>query len=157
MNREQRRAAKFKRGQQWDRNAAADPLASMRQISICSPFPPEEVASESVSMRMAWHRLTHGDGTTPDMELIANCCNVALVHAERIDDLVVDLVMRADAAIKAMDARYMRTGRWGADAAALSDVPPMLDLYDQLLELGTPATMVGAFNESIKRMRKEAA
>jgi len=108
-------------------------------------------------MRMAWHRLTHGDGTTQDMNVIANCCNVALVHAERIDDLVVDLVMRADAAIKSMDARYMRTGRWGADAAALSDVPPMLDLYDQLLELGTPATMVGALNESIKRMREEAA
>lgn len=153
MNREQRRAAKFKHGQRWDRNAVADPLAVLRPISICTPFTSDEAASLSVETRAAWHRLTNGAGSEPDFDLVGNSCNVALVQAERIDELVVDVVLRAQDALNGIKARYLRTGRWGADATALADVPPMLELYDQMLALGTPAVMVADLNETARRIR----
>ena len=53
-------------------------------------------------------------------------------------------MLRAQDAIRAMQARYHRTGRFGADAATLADVPPMLDFYDELLQFGRPRTMIDA-------------
>jgi hypothetical protein len=64
-------------------------------------------------------------------------------------------VLKAQDAIRAMQARYHRTGRFGADAAALADVPPMLDFYDQLLEHGSPRTMINALEVTVRRMRMQ--
>ncbi len=64
---------------------------------------------------------------------------------------------RAQAAIVAMKERYVRTGRFGADAAALQDVPPMLDFYDALIEHGSPQIMTDALAETVIRMNMQRA
>jgi len=63
--------------------------------------------------------------------------------------------LRAQDAIRAMQARYHRTGRFGADAAALADVPPMLDFYDELLKFGSPRTMIDALEVTARRMKMQ--
>ncbi len=75
-----------------------------------------------------------------------------MIRAEKIDELAVEVVLRAQAAIVAMKERYQRVGRFGADAAALQDVPPMLDFYCDLLSFSSPAIMTEALMESINRM-----
>jgi len=57
--------------------------------------------------------------------------------------------------ISDMQARYHRTGRFGADAAALADVPPMLDFYDQLLKFGSPRTTIDALEVTVRRMKMQ--
>lgn len=157
MNRQQRRAATFKRAQRWDRNARIEPSHVLKPILMCRTFDADEAATISVDVRMAWHRLTHGDGTEADFDLLANSSNVALVRAETLGELAVETVLRAQAAIVAMKERYVRTGRFGADAAALADVPPMLDFYDDLIAHGSPQIMTDALMETVARMNMQRA
>ncbi len=151
-NRAQRRAAAFKRGNHWDRNAQVEPSSVLRPIRMCAQFTEAEAAILSVELRMAWHRLTQGDGSQADFDLLANSSNVALIRAEQIDALAVDMVLRAQAAIVAMKARYLRLGKFGPDAAALADVPTMLDFYDDLIKLGSPQLMTNALKDAVQRM-----
>ena len=151
MNRRQRRQAAFKRTQR-DRNAQVEPSSVLRPILMCRQFDAEEASILAVEVRMAWHKLTTGDGTQDDFDLLANSSNVALIRAEQIDALAVEVVLRAQAAIIAMKERYQRIGRFGADAVALADVPPMLDFYCDLLSFSSPQIMTDALLESINRM-----
>lgn len=155
MNRSQRRASTFKRSQRWDRNAQVEPSRVLTPILMCRTFDADEAAKISVDTRLAWHRLTHGEGSEPDFDLLANSSNVCLVLAEPLGELAVETVLRAQAAIEAMRGRYLRTGRWGADAAALADVPPMLDFYDDLLAHGSPRVMLDALEVTVKWMRMQ--
>ena len=149
MNRAQRRQAAFKR------NARVEPSHVLKPFLMSRTFDAEEAAKISVDTRMAWHRLITGDGTEPDFDLLANSSNVALVLAEPLGELAVETVLKAQDAIRDMQARYHRTGRFGADAAALSDVPPMLDFYDQLLKFGSPRTMIDALEVTVRRMKMQ--
>ena len=151
MNRAQRRASTFKRAQRYDRNHV-EPSAVLKPIIMSRTFDADEAAKISVDTRMAWHRLTHGEGTEADFDLLANSSNVARIRAEKIDELAVECVLRAQAAIIGMKERYQRIGRFGADAAALQDVPPMLDFYCDLLSFSSPQIMTDALMESINRM-----
>lgn len=152
MNRATRRAAQHQRPHR-DRNDVAL-SAILRPIKLCAAFEPEEAALLSNETRMAWHRLTSGEGSEPDFDLLANCSNVAFIQAEKLGEPAVEIVIAAQSAIVAMRDRYLRTGKWGADAVALRDVPPVLDFYDQLLALASPAVMVNALEQSINRMKE---
>lgn len=154
MNRSQRRQAAFKRTQR-DRNAQVEPSSVLRPILMCRQFNDEEASILAVEVRMAWQRLTHGDGTQDDFDLLDNSSNVALIRAEGIDALAVEVVLRAQTAIIAMKQRYERIGKFGADAAALQDVPPMLDFYCDLLSFSSPQIMTDALMESVQRMNQQ--
>lgn len=152
MNRAIRRAATFKRAQRWDRNAQVEPSHVLKPVIMSRAFDAEEAARMSVDTRMAWHRLTSGAGTEADFDLVANSANVALVRAEELGELAVETVLRAQASLLAMQDRYRRLGRFGADAEALQTVPEMLDFYDQLLQFSSPQLMIDALSVTVKRM-----
>jgi hypothetical protein len=151
MNRAQRRASTFKRAQRYDRNHV-EPSAVLKPIIMSRTFDADEAAKISVDTRMAWHRLTHGEGTEADFDLLANTSNIALVRAEALGELAVETVLRAQASILQMRDRYRRTGRFGADAQALQTVPNMLDFYDQLLDHSSPQLMLEALEATVRRM-----
>lgn len=152
MNRAQRRAAAFKRSQRWDRNvvnssttAALEPILYHRQYS-------SEQAAEIANMpRMAWHRLTSGEGTEEDFDIVSSTSNQVMVRAENIGELAVEVALRGRDALIQMKQRYQRLQKFGPDAAALSDVPPMLDLYYEILHLSSPQQMILAHREAYKR------
>lgn len=159
MNRAQRRAAAFQRGQRWDRNAiksvttaALEPILYHRQYN-------DEQASEITNLiRMAWYRLTTGDGTQADFDTVASASNQTLVRAKGIGALAVKVALRAQDALVAMKQRYQRIGKFGADAAALADVPPMLDLYYDIVRLSSAQQMINAAREAQARtLNRQAA
>jgi hypothetical protein len=158
MNREQRRASQFKRTHR-DRNAAVEPSATLRPILYSRPFDEQESAQLSTEARLAWHHLTHGSGTEPHFDTLAQHLNVCRVMAEKVDPLPASIATRAQLAMQAMKERYQRLGIFGADAEALATVPEALDLYDQFLALSTPLQMTQALHTSqrvLVRQRAEA-
>ena len=152
MNRAQRRAAAFKRGQRWDRNARVEPSAVLSPIVESVTYSPEQAAELTNIARMAWHRLTNGNGSRDDWDVLATTSNSVMVIAESLDALAVELAERSQAAILAMRRRYERTGRWGADAQALADVPPMLDAYHAIVSESSCNQMRASVREAQRRI-----
>ena len=78
--------------------------------------------------------------------------NAALVLSEAVGQEAVDVIAAAQQALVAMQQRYRRQGRFGADAQALANVPPALDLYAELLSFSNPMQLVNALCESRQRI-----
>ena len=152
LNRQQRRELAHRRP---EKRARLNPAAALNPITLCQQFTGDEAASLSNETRLAWYRLTNGDGSQSDFDLVANCSNITLVQSEEIGAEAVEIVLQSQASIIEMKARYERTGAFGADAVALATVPAMLDLYDQLLSFGSPAKMIKSLNETVRRVRMQ--
>ena len=153
MNRAQRRASQYKRAQQWDRNAVlSHPSASMNRIRLAQTYTANDAARLSVDARMAWHKLTHGNGTIEDFDVLAGMINTTYVIAmdSDADEMVQDIFDRAMGSMAAMRARYERIGKFGADAQALEHVPDVLNAIDALLSNITPMMAVDALQRSMK-------
>lgn len=130
----------------------ANPLAHLSLITKLRPFDEEEAAKLSTEGRLAWHHLTHGSGTEAHFDTLAIHLNAALVLSEPVGQDAVDVIAAGQLALVDMQRRYRRQGRFGADANALAEVPPALDLYDQLLSLSNPMQMIKALCESRQRI-----
>lgn len=157
MNREQRRASKFKR-QQWDRNAIqAHPAASLNRVRLAQTYKPEDAVRLELMARTSWHALKSGKGTEEDFDVLGGMINVGLVLAKDIDELVVDVFDRAIGSMQEMQARYRRVGKFGADALALQNVPEALDLLAQLYANITPLQATEALADSTAIMRRQMA
>lgn len=157
MNRQQRRASKFKR-QQWDRNAVlAHPSAAINRLHLAQQYKPEDSARLELMARTSWQSLISGQGTEEDFGVLGGMINVGLVLAKDIDELVVDVFDRAIGSMQAMQARYQRVGKFGADAQALQNVPEAIDLLAQLYENITPLQATEALADSMAIMRRQMA
>ena len=155
MNRQQRRASKFKR-EQWDRNAVlAHPSASLNRVRLAQSYTPEDAMRLELMARTSWHSLVSGRGTEEDFDVLGGMINVGLVLAKDIDELVVDVFDRAIGSMQEMQARYNRLGRFGADAQALQNVPEALDLLAQLYANITPLQATEALTASVAIMRRQ--
>ena len=155
MNRQQRRASKFKR-EQWDRNAVlAHPSASLNGVRLAQSYTPEDAMRLELMARTSWHSLVSGRGTEEDFGVLGGMINVGLVLAKDIDELVVDVFDRAIGSMQEMQARYNRLGRFGADAQALQNVPEALDLLAQLYANITPLQATEALTASVAIMRRQ--
>lgn len=154
MNRAQRRAAARLRTKPQRRHA--DPSAAHTLLTIHRPFSADEAAHIAIGARLAWHKLTTGAGTESEFDILATAANVALIRAESIDAIAVEVVQRAQAALVRMQERYRRIGKFGPDADALATVPEFLDLYDQIVRLSTPRQLVDAVNAAMRRIHDGA-
>lgn len=152
MNREQRRAARHKRALRNPARWAANPTTAFAAIADRTPMRTEDAARCSNEVRMAWHHLCHGSGTTDHFDAVASAMNVCLVRSEAIGPDAVEVAIRAQTAMVAMQQRYMRCARLGPDADALATVPVALDLYDQLLQLSSPLQLRAALAETWGRI-----
>lgn len=84
----------------------------------------------------------------------AAALNVAAVMAADIDALLLDVIDRAQHAMAAMQARYRRIGKFGADAETLATVPEALDAYDEILRNATPLQMTTALKTSMRMVQQ---
>lgn len=155
MNREQRRAARFKRRAQWSRDQAfAEPATALNRITLAQTYTAHDFARLSNDARLSWHRLASGYGTDTDFQTLGGMLNVASIIAERIDPLVLDAIERGQIALATMQARHARLGRWGTDAQGLQHMPDALDVLDEIIRNSTPLQMTAALREAIKRERE---
>lgn len=131
----------------------ANPRAVLSTVAKVKPFDEEEAAELVNEARMAWHHLTHGSGTEAHFDKLATALNANLLMSERVDQAAVDVAISAQLAAVAMQHRYHQHGRFGADAAALVDIPAGLDLYAQFVSFSNPLQLVTAVSDSWRRIR----
>ena len=152
MNRAQRRhAGKPSRINHAARQALNAPTLH-HTMNRFMPFTTAELLALQIPVRSAFESLRTGHGTEPDFHTLAAAVNTALIRSESIDPLCVETCQRAQAALIGVLARFKRCGAWGVDHHALQDIPPALDLHEQLLELSSPLQMANAMKETLARM-----
>ena len=134
------------------RKWAKDPSVLHRAMGALQPFLSHELVALQTPGRMAWEAMRTGQGTWDDFNTLAQVVNVALVRAEDIDALAVDVAKRAQDALMAIRSRHDRCGKWGVDHVAMQDLPVCLNLYEQMLELSTPLQMAQAMRNTLARM-----
>ena len=111
---------------------------------------PEDWQQCSAEARLAWHHASNGSGTVHHLHQLTIAAMVCTVLAAQIDAAAQHLAERGCAAVTAMQARFKRLGKVGADARALADVPPLLDLYDQQLQMCSPLQIFCALEETYR-------
>lgn len=156
MNREMRRL-QSRLAAQAAAKGRAPRIGGLPAISNCLPLTEEEVARLSLEARMSWHRVCSGEGTTTDFDNLVFALNTTRVRAERVSDELVGIVYEGQMALLEIRNRYLRIGKFGADADALQKIPPVLDLHDEFLRHSTPAQMARAVATAIRRMEKNKA
>lgn len=154
MNREQRRAAKFKRSNRDRNHVRSAPTGGLGIIPMAQQYSDDEFRRLSLNARLAWHKLANGMGTQDDFDMLATCLNVAAVMAADIDELALDVLDRGMTAMVAMKERYMRLGRFGADADALQAMPHALNVHDEIIKNSTPLQTVTALRTSMKMVEQ---
>lgn len=118
------------------------------------PYQDAEKTALKVQAKSAWERMKTGAGTRQDWDALAWISNACLIRGEKIDPLCVEMCGLAQDALISIRARYDRLGRFGVDAEALENIPPLIDFYSDLLDLSTPKQMEDAVQDAVKRVRK---
>lgn len=130
----------------------ADPFTMHRVMGGIQPFTTDELTALKSPPRVAFESMRRGGGTESDFHTLAAVANNTLVCAESIHPDCVEVAKRAQDALMAILDRQIRLGKWGLDSQALQDLPPVLDLHEQLLDLYTPLQMQQAMAETMRRM-----
>lgn len=137
---------------QHKRKWQADPGSIYRLMNRIQPFTEPEQTQLNIPPRSAYESLRTGRGTEEDFHTLAVVVNVVLIRSEKIDPLMEQSAQAACAAMMRTWARHKSSGRWGFDGPALQDIPPVIELHEQLIALSTPQQMMEAMREAIRRM-----
>jgi hypothetical protein len=147
MKTKHRNASKAKR--KWQ----ADPSTIYRVMGKFQDFTPEEHRQITLPVQLAFEHIKAGAGTEDDFNCLAAACNVSIMCSEKIDPLVEVACLAARDALLRCKAREAKTGRWGFDGPALSEVVEMIDVYTQLAQLLKPVQLQNAMTEALRRAR----
>lgn len=129
-----------------------DPLSSLRLLNGLRHFDAAEIVSVQTPVRMALQSLRDGAGLEEDFHTVAAAVNISLVRSESIGAECVAHCQAAQAALMRVLDRKATTDRWGLDGPARDELHLALDLYEQILELSTPAQMADAMLTVARRM-----
>lgn len=138
MKTKHRQAAKAKR--RWQ----ADPTSLARFMTRFQPFTQAEVNNIALPPRMAFESMRNGQGTVQDFGTLADAINVTLAHSRTINPRCIETCNLAINAMRRTHERYLRIKRYGFDGLALQDIALALDLFDQIVKLGTPQQLFDA-------------
>jgi hypothetical protein len=147
MKSNHRTASKAKR--KWQ----ADPSTIYRTMGKFQDFTPEVHRHITLPVQLAFERIKAGTATDDDFHCLAAACNVSLVCSEKISPLVEVTCLAARDALLRCKARKAKTGRWGFDGPALSEIVEMIDVYTQLTQLLKPVQLQNAMTEALRRAR----
>jgi hypothetical protein len=103
-------------------------------------------------VREALQSMRDGTGNDTHWNTLAAVVNVCLLRGERIAPEVMQCAKDGQLAVLSIKDRFDRTGRWGVSHDDLVNLEACIDLYEQLIELSTPAQMLQAFRDVIDRM-----
>lgn len=142
-----RRAARAKRQTQADFNAP------LRVIEGSVPMTEEQQAEIVVPVQRALRALMEGDATSAQVITLADAINASLVIAEGIHESVEEVFQIAEAAVKRMDERHTKTGRWGLDGPGIREITDAVQLFEQVVRLQTKRQLELARQECYRRIR----
>jgi len=138
----------------------SDPFAIYKAVARTTGFNQDEQVQCALPVRLAWDALRNGTASGDDIATLTDVIAICIVASERMDALVQETCDAARIAMSKVADRYHRVKRWGVDANALRDIPPIVDLYEELLRNATGGQMeqwVGAVHAVKGRMQGVAA
>jgi hypothetical protein len=144
---------KYRTASKAKRRYQADPSVIYRVMGKFQDFTPEEHRQITLPVQLSFERIKAGSGIEDDFNCLAAACNVSIVCSEKIDPLVEVACLTARDALLRCKAREAKTGRWGFDGPALSEVSEMIDVYTQLAQLLKPVQLQNAMTEALRRAR----
>ncbi|MBS0414388.1 MAG: hypothetical protein JSR68_08445 [Proteobacteria bacterium] len=113
---------------------------------------PEAVTGLLLELHECLDALQRGSADTELFERLACSMNTALVLAERIGAVAVDVMLAAQAAMLDCRARFERLGRFGFTGPGLQAMADALALYRQIVQLSTPRQIIAAADEAHRRV-----
>lgn len=123
------------------RRYVADPFAIYKAIARNTGFNESEQTDCALPVRLAWDALRNGTASGDDIATLTDVIAICIVASERMDALVQETCDAARVAMSEVADRYTRLKRWGVDAKSLQDIPPIVDLYEELLRNATGGQM----------------
>lgn len=139
---------------QLKRRYAKDPMAMFKVMGRIEPYTPQDVVTLALPSRLAYESIKNGTGTTDHFDELVVSVNATLVRSESIHQDCVDVCIAAQEALLRCKARFLRTGRFGWDGPALHQVPPALDLHEEIMRNSTPHQMTVALKEQYSRIQR---
>ncbi len=130
-----RRASQFKRQYQ------ADPQTLWKTVGRTTGFSEADQIKCSLPVMAAWERLKTGAASAEDVCTLADASGICVLAAQGMDALVLETAEAAANTLKTVADRYVKHRVWGVDHATLRDVPPMIDLYEELFRNATGGQM----------------
>ena len=119
------------------RKYMADPFAMYKAVARSTGFNRDEQIQCALPVRKSWFALTNGHASSNDINTLSDVIAICIVATQNMDALVQETCDAARLALAEVADRYTRVKRWGVDAKALQDIPPIIDLYEELLRNAT--------------------
>lgn len=143
MKTQHRSAAHAKRRYQ------ADPFAIFKVVARTTGFNEAERIQCTNPIDIAWECLRSGTADANNIEALTDMIAICIVASEFMDPLILETVDAGRLAMIGIADRYTRCKRWGVDAAALRDIPPVIHFYTELVRNATG----GQFEEWLLEVR----
>ena len=100
-----------------------NPASSFAAIGRSMPLTEDEALKISNTTHVAWVKLMEGNAEIVDFDNIAQALNLARVIADGLGEPAITVAREAQDAMKGVRERYLRLGRFGADAATPAACP----------------------------------
>ena len=136
------------------RRYTADPTAIYRVIGRVEPFTVAEQAALNLPVRLAFDAFIKRTAVEDDFDTLVGAINISMICAEKIDPLVEQSCIAGRDAVARVHERFLRTGQWGLDGPALTEIEQTVDIYEQLTSLLTGGQLKAAMTECTDRMAK---
>lgn len=132
-----------------------DYCAHQRVIGKAQTLTPAEQAECALPVRLAWEALRNGTANGNDYRSLSDAIQICTAASEFIDPFLEETCFAAAAALCGIADRYERIKRLGVDAAALRDIPPALEFYEELLRTANAGQLFG-WMQAVARAREVA-
>lgn len=151
MRTKHRTEAKQKRQRKYQ----ADCSAIYRVMAKNQPLTKNEQAEVVNPIRMAYYKMGNGSASGQDYSFLGECVNVCMVQAEKIGDpFLIESCSRAMIGVLKIKDRFDRFGKWGLCSYSMEAIPPIIDMYGQIVQLLTPKQTIELLRETQNRIRK---
>lgn len=118
-----------------------DDFSLWKVIARSTGFNEAEQDACAMPVYQAWAALKNGTANGDDIATLTDVIAICTIAGQNMDALVEETCDAARRAMCAVADRYTRCQRWGVDAAALRDIPPIVDFYEELLRNATGGQM----------------
>ena len=130
-----------------------DAMSIYRLTGRAALFTQAEQVALNLPPRLALQSFIDRKAIEEDFHTLAAAVNVTMVCAEKIGPTVEHACTSARDALMRVFDRHVRTGQWGLDGPARTEIAAAVDLYEQMTSLLTGDQLKNAMTEVIQRIQ----
>ena len=151
MNRADRRAQKYRRGQPVTKDQSLYPL---HLLNHCRPYEPGETTSDHFQAWDAYTRLKDGSASEDDFVRVGKTLNLAMARACEIDQKLAQMIEASHDAMNRLRERYLSTNQWGFDGPGMQAVAEGLQYARTIMDSSSPQQMINAEKTMFRVLNK---